>query len=108
MPNRRKMPYISRKMKCEVWAEVEALEAKIMVACGGVLGPKLDQKKLAKFMTYVFFRLLKAFYAVSEQGWYELGDVDKILDSVKDEFHRRFIHPYEREKLEENKDVDKR
>jgi len=107
MPTRRMMPYLPRKMKEKVWKEVEDLEVRILQeCCGDALGPSLDQKALAKYMTFVFFRLLKTFYAVQGQGWYETGDVDKILDSVKDEFHRRFIHPYEQAKLEKNKDVD--
>ena len=58
---------------------------------------------MAKQITYIIFKIVKIFYA--DGNWYKRGDVDKILESVKDEFHRRFDHPAEDKAMKENGDV---
>ncbi len=60
-------------------------------------------ESLAKMLTYTFYKLLVANY--KHANWYLMGDVDKILESVRDEFHRNFIHPYEDQAKKRNGDV---
>ena len=62
-----------------------------------------SDKTLAKYITYSFYKILSSFYKNGD--WYLMGDVDKILESVKDEFHRNYIHPHEDEAKKKNGDV---
>jgi len=54
-------------------------------------------------VAYVIFKIMKRVYGHGR--WGHRTEALKILESVKHEFQRRFIDPYEDEKLRENGDV---
>jgi hypothetical protein len=67
--------------------------------------PGIRETTRAKMVTYAFFKVVRILYGYSKAGWYERGDVAKICRSIEREFERRFMDPYEDEKMKENGDV---
>jgi hypothetical protein len=90
------MPYTKESLRKDIEPELTSLLV-IMDTY------EYDDETLAKQLTYLTFKIIKHFYA--DGNWYKRGDVDKILESVKDEFHRRFDHPAEDKAMKENGDV---
>jgi len=94
------MPYIKPELRPEIEKELaplmEFLEKK---AKSG----EYDQKILAAVLTYIIFKFLRKFY--EEGKWYDKSDAEKVVNSAIDEFKRRFLHPYEDKKIQENGDV---
>lgn len=97
------MPYVEPGLRTEKLKKaIDAVEKAIKAKLAQTQQP-LQEKLLAKMLTYVTFKLMRDFYAGG--NWYFRGDVDKILASVSDEFHRRFCHSAEQEALKRNGDV---
>jgi hypothetical protein len=95
------MPYIKKELRPELDELVEELIGYLNYKY--ILKQEIDDKDLASMLTYFIFKVMKHFY---EKGrWYQKADVAKICNSVVDEFNRRFMHPYEDQKIKENGDV---
>ncbi len=62
-----------------------------------------NEKELAGVLTYIVFKLIRHYY--EDCNWYDKSDALKVCESAMDEFRRRFIHPYEDKKIEENGDA---
>lgn len=97
------MPYIKKELRSPIDEFLEPLieRLKAMIS-SDVL--ELSDKELAGCLTYIIFKLIRKFYA--DGTWYGKMDAEKVCASAIDEFKRRFLHPYEDKKIEENGDVD--
>jgi hypothetical protein len=105
------MPYIPKELRAKIDNEIELLIAHIANEAATHSCARMCQScglraaTRAKMITYAFFKVVKVLYGHNKAGWYERGDVAKICRSVEREFERRFMDPYEQEKMEENSDV---
>lgn len=94
------MPYIKPNLRPPIneWLDPLISQLKDMIIDG-----RVNQKDLAACLTYIVFKLIREFYANGK--WYDKMDAEKVCASAIDEFKRRFLHPYEDEKIKENGDV---
>jgi len=94
------MPYIAQKQRVGMKELVDEVikEIETRVSSGWY-----SEKDVCGNITYVIFKLIKHFYA--EGRWYDKKDAEKACLSAIDEFNRRFLHPYEDKKIEQNGDV---
>lgn len=90
------MPYIKKELRPPIDKFLEPL-IKQLKEMG------LSEKDIAGCLTYIIFKLIRRFYA--EGKWYDKMDADKVCASAIDEFKRRFLYPYEDQKIVENSDV---
>ncbi|MCW3994931.1 MAG: hypothetical protein NWE98_02125 [Candidatus Bathyarchaeota archaeon] len=89
------MPYVTSVLRDEIREETENLIFK--------LENNIDENDRVAVITYVFFVILKHFY--SRKNWFQRSIPNLILKSVETEFNRRFIFPYENQKMKQNGDV---
>jgi hypothetical protein len=106
------MPYIKPELRKQLEPELQKYLEKVryIALCehkkhAESLGQlnSIGYETIAKILTYSFFKTLKEFYEFT--NWYYKGDVDKILCSVQDEFHRRCVHPHEDTAKQRNGDI---
>lgn len=64
----------------------------------------VDEKDLTGVLTYIVFRLIREYYGPG--NWYTKMDAEKVCSSALSEFKRRFLFPYEDEKILENGDAE--
>ncbi len=99
------MPYIEKELRKRVENGIKELQ----LALDMYIDEHLNDDELtvykdcAKMLTYTFYKILYDNYKGA--SWYLMGDADKILESVKDEFHRNLIHPHEDKAKQRNGDV---
>jgi len=90
------MPYIKPQLRDDIDPLLYKLIAHLSMQ-------GITKEELAGCITYIIFKMIREFY---EDGkWYEKMDAIKVCDSASDEFRRRFLHPYEDEKIKKNGDV---
>ena len=94
------MPYIKQELRPNLDVLLEKLEVEIraMRAMG-----KINDKGVCGCLTYCVFKLIRRFY--SKGRWYDKMDAEKVCKSAIDEYMRRFVHPYENEKIQTHGDV---
>jgi hypothetical protein len=101
------MPYIKKELRYLIEPFIDQVIAKLdefRKPLDGT-GPIIieNDKDMTGVLTYIVFRLIRHYY---ENGnWYSKMDAEKVCASAIDEFKRRFLHPYENKKIEENGDV---
>ena len=98
------MPYIKKDLRLFIDPIIDILIKRLEeMKKPEVVVPIINEKDLAGCLTYITFKLIRHFY---EKGkWYDKMDALKVCESAMDEFRRRFLHPYEDEKIKENGDV---
>ena len=87
------MPYIEREARAKLDPEIDALIAKLREA---------PLEKLDGQLSYVIFRLLVNLYPPK---YFNYSRAMGVLASIMHEFYRRYVAPYEDEKLRSNGDV---
>lgn len=81
------MPFIPKKERVYINASINGLIAAIKKTA------EEDYELKAKLATYSIYVVLVNLY--KNGNWYKMGDVDKILDSVKKVFDAEYVYPYE-------------
>jgi len=97
------MPYIEPRFRDKIDDFINQLDIAI---CDTAIVEVNSNKVVAKLLAYTFFKLLKRRYVHDGTGWYLREDAPKILQSIEDEFRKRFIRPYEDEKRKDYGDVE--
>jgi len=87
------MPYIKREERRRLDPEIDALIAKLKEAAPEQLDGQLN---------YVISRLLITLYP---PRYFNFNRAMGVLASVMHEFYRRFVAPYEDQKIKENGDI---
>ena len=102
------MPYVNKELKHFIEPFMDQIIEKLdelrkpLDGTGSIIIK--DDKVMTGVLTYIVFRLIRHYY---ENGnWYSKMDAEKVCVSAIDEFKRRFLHPYEDKKIEENGDAD--
>lgn len=95
------MPYIKKEQRKginelvnEIIKEIEARRS---------IGWYTD-KDVCGNLTFIVFKLIKHFY--KDGKWYDKADAEKVCKRAWHEFERRYLDPYEDEKIKENGDVE--
>lgn len=101
------MPYIRRELRFPIKPMVDQIIKRLdelQIPLDGV-GPTFikDEKDLTGVLTYIVFRLIRKYFGTG--NWYSKMDAEKVCSSALDEFKRRFLYPYEDQKIEENGDA---
>jgi len=95
------MPYIKKDLRQYFEPIIEQYIEQIIA---GIDAEIISEKDVAGLITFAVFKLIRRFY--QNAGWYDKMDAIKVCESAKTEFLRRFVYPYEDEKIKENGDVE--
>lgn len=109
------MPYIKNEMRTEIDREINDLIHAIDAECTHFTTPQetaLNYDKLGGVLNYTFTKIMKHFYTdgvdaggIPLTNYARLERAVGMISSVKTEFERRVVAPYEDTKIYENGDV---
>jgi len=88
------MPYISKQERALYDEEIDSLVTKL-----------LPSGNVEPHVTYIVYKLMKELFGRAGFRWKIKVTPLKILESVKFEYYRRVIGPYEDNKIEENGEI---
>lgn len=88
------MPYIKKEKRGWFNGYINAIVNLIV---------RREKNDTNSLVAYVIYKIIK--YIYGKPSWEVMSDGIKVLDSVKEEFRRRELFPYENRKIEENGDV---
>lgn len=89
------MPYIRREERERIDPEIGALITKLKES---------PPERLDGQLNYVITRLLLSLYS---PGYFSYNRAMGVLSCVMHEFYRRFVAPYEDEKIKEHGDIER-